>query len=214
MPRSMPPLAASFQARVRDAIELAEAGEIARYESAPQSLTRRHLHAGRLEALYEMAYLRVFVSWEAFVEQAFLRYLCGYASSSGTATLVPGGSFERTLSSAEAALLGTRQYVLWHKPSTVISRCRRFFATSAIDVVVSSHTSRLENLASVRHRIAHAQADARSNFDSATMALVGRRYRGSRPGAFLRDWDLGASPPVRWLETLSLELAGLAAQIA
>jgi hypothetical protein len=161
-----------------------------------------------------MAYLRVFVGWEAFVEQAFLRYLCGYTSSSGTAALVPGGTFERTIASAEAALLTGRPYVLWHNPTVVISHCRRFFTSSAIDIVVTSHTSRLESLAAIRHRITHAQSDARFKFDSASMALSGKRYRGARPGTFLRDWDAAASPPVRWLETLGFEFANLAAQIA
>jgi hypothetical protein len=44
--------------------------------------------------------------------------------------------------------------------------------------------------------------------------IAGRRYRGSRAGAFLRDEDSSATPAPRWLEQLGREFQGLAAQIA
>lgn len=77
----MPGLGAEFRDRVTAAIRLAEIGEIARAEALPKSLTRRNLHPVRLELLYEMAYLRIFVSWETLLEQTFFRYLCGYTST-------------------------------------------------------------------------------------------------------------------------------------
>src|SRR5712672_2619521 len=39
------------------------------------------LDLNKLELLYELAYLRFFIQWEVFLEQSFLRYLCGYSSS-------------------------------------------------------------------------------------------------------------------------------------
>ena len=210
----MPNFGADFRLRLSDALKLAEIGEVARLEAARGSRTRANLYPTRLEALYEMAYLRVFVSWEAFLEQIFLRYLCGYTSTIGIATPIAGTGYLPTLSRAEQAVLGGNAYVLWHNPGRVVARCRKFFVVCTVENVVLSNIARLDSLAAIRHRITHAQEDARRKFDLATMSLAGKRYRGARPGAFLRDWDRSVTPSVRWLERLTLELDGLAAQLA
>lgn len=214
MPRQMPPLRAAFHRQVAEAMRLAEIGEIARAQASAGSQIRRQLHPGRVQLLYELAFLRMFLAWEAFLEQAFLRYLCGYASRHGTAVPQAGVSLSRTLADAEATVLRGRNFVLWHSPSQVLGRCQQMFGSCPIETVVRSSTARLEAFAAVRHRIVHAQEDARLKFDAATMAIAGRRYRGSRPGAFLRDRDSRDMPPVPWLEQLGQELQGLATQIA
>jgi hypothetical protein len=210
----MPSLEAEFRERVSTAIRLAEIGEIAKAEAQVGSETRRHFHYTRLELLYEMAYLRIFVSWEAFLEQAFLRYLCGYKSKIGMATPATGQSFATTLASAEAAVLGGKAYRLWHNPNEVVKRASKFFGSSPIQSVVLSNTARLEQFAAVRHRITHSQTDARNKFDAATMTIAGKRYAGARAGSFLRDVDPNTASNLRWVELLGLELQGLAAQIA
>lgn len=210
----MPGLEAAFRARVSEAMKLAEIGEVARAEATPGSRTERDLYPARLEYLYELAYLRIFVGWEAFLEQAFLRYLCGYASKVGSAVPSKGTSFRPTLAKAEADLLAGKDYVLWHNSSAVVRRAQVFFSSSPIETVVRSNTARLDHFAAIRHRIAHAQADARKKFDTATMTLAGKRYRGSRAGAFLRDVDSNVAPAQRWVEQLGRELQSLAVQIA
>ena len=210
----MPGLEGEFRARVAEAIKLAEIGEVAKAEASAGSQTRHNLHPARLELLYELAYLRMFVSWEAFLEQVFLRYLCGYSSKFGVAAPAAGTAFAPTLASAATAVLAGRRYVLWHNPSAVVDRARRFFSGSVVETVILSNTARLDQCAAVRHRITHSQSDARRQFDAATMTFTGTRYKGGRPGAFLRDVDASVAPPERWLEHLGRELQGLAAQIA
>lgn len=214
MPRVMPALEATFRARASEAIKLAEIGELAKAGAITGSQTRRNLYPSRLEALYEMAYLRIFVSWEAFLEQVFLRYLCGYRSRFGLAVPSTGTSYSSTLAAAEQAVLAGSKYVLWHNPSVVITKARKFFSNSPIEAIILSNTTRLDHLAAVRHRITHSQRHARQRFDAATMIIAGRRYKGGRPGAFLRDRDNSATPSVRWLEQLGREFQGLAGQIA
>lgn len=210
----MPGLQAVFHRQVAGAMKLAEIGEVARAEAIAGSETRRQLHHSRVELLYELAFLRMFLAWEVFLEQAFLRYLCGYTSKHGMVVPKAGISLSPTLAHAEVTLLAGRDYVLWHNPVRVADRCQRMFGNCPIETVVRSSTARLEALAAVRHRIVHAQADARQKFDAATMAIAGRRYRGSRPGAFLRDRDVSNAPAVPWLIQLGQELQGLASQIA
>ncbi len=210
----MPPLATSFSRQIVLSQELADAGELARAEAPAHSLTRKALHPGRLEYLYELAFLKMFVSWEVFLEEAFLRYRCGYSSHAGRCTLATGQVFASTIADATRLTYGSAPFVLWHNPDKVIKRCRACFAVSPIDTVLSSHRARVDAFAAVRHRIAHGQADARLKFGSATMLLCGRRYPGARAGRFLRDEPPGAPPNSTWLGAIALELEGLARQIA
>jgi hypothetical protein len=82
------------------------------------------------------------------------------------------------------------------------------------ETVIGSNLTRLEAFANVRHRLTHRSDQVRLLFDVATMNLAGQRYRASSAGAFLRDLNLGATPPQRWLLTIATELESLAFQIA
>jgi hypothetical protein len=206
-------LLAELVGRMDNSIRLAEIGEVARAEASRTSQTWANLHPVRLEALYEVAYLRMFVSWEVFLEEVFLRYLCGYASLSGAVTPRVGVTLAKGLTGAEAMLLGGRPYKLWHNPATVVARSQGFFTSCPMETVVDSYTTELERFAAIRHRITHGQSDARKNFDAVTMAIVGKRYRGARPGAFLRDLNPGTTPPTRWLHSIGADMTAVAGQI-
>lgn len=214
MHRRLPPLAQEFSSRVADALILAEAGEVARAEAAPHSRSRALLHFTRIESLYELAFLKVFVSWEDFLEQTFVRLLCGYLSSSGCEPLRPGEHYRATLSAAETAILANHPYVLWHNPARVVSRCQRFFSNGQFEAVIASNSTRIEAMAHIRHRIVHSQADALRKCHAATMLFAGVRYRGARAGRFLRDTVPYTQPPMTWLRSLSTELEKLAMQMA
>lgn len=212
MPRTLPPLAAEFRQKALAAVSVARAGDLAATAPSGTSI-RRAWHVSRVELLYELAFLRTFIEWEIFLERTFLRYLCGYRSKAGIAFAPVSGRYCASISSAQALVLGTRPYVLWHNPTSVAARARKYLGLSPHETVITSSSSRLEHMAAVRHRIAHGQDDAKAKFNAATMALGGRRYAGARAGRFLRDWDRSVSPNVRWLETLGNELANLATQI-
>ena len=212
MPRNLPPLADDFGKEVARANDLARRLERARVLLAGKADTRHILHVSRLELVYELAYLRIFIAWENFLEQAFFRYLCGYQHSGGR-EVIWSPQYYGTLADAELALLGHRQYVLWHNPNLVVTRAQQFFDNGRHETVISSNLARLEHLAFIRHRIAHSQEHSKRNFDIATMMFCGKRYPGSRPGRFLRDQDLRTPPPNRWLEIVSDEFLGLAQQI-
>lgn len=212
MPRRMPPLDQVFLKEAREAIGLARAGEIARATSNPGTTARKELHPFRLMLLYEMAYLRAFVAWEAFLEESFVRYLCGYSSRHGQAQPA-GRGYCRTMPDARRSVLGSQRFMLWHDPTKIAKRCSRFLVNGRHESIVLSSQSKLEYFAAIRHRIAHGQEDARTRFDLATMSLAGRRFQGARPGRFLRDWDTNTQPRQHWLESIVSELGLLASQI-
>jgi hypothetical protein len=209
----MPPLAAEFARRIFDALTLAGAGDAVIAMADIGSALRREWHITRVELLYELAYLRIFIEWETLLEQSFLRYLCGYASVAGSRYNPISGVYFATMQIAQPQILGNRQFVLWHNPSVTVARARQFLAQCPHEYVIASHSARLDDLAAIRHRIAHGQEDAKQKFDIATLRIAGRRYRGARPGRFLRDWDYSAIPARRWLVTLGMELRNLAHQI-
>jgi len=212
MRRTMPPLALQFRAACDAACELATAGERVRVLADPAA--RRELTLPRLEYLYEIAFLRMFVAWELFLEESFLRYMCGYTGFNQAPQQSVLGNYSRTLTDARSALYGTQQYLLWHSPAKVIARSQKIFKNGVHETVISSTQARIGHFSCIRHRIAHGQLDAQKKFDAATMTLVGRRYPASRVGRFLRDADPGLTPPTRWLSSIADELANLALQVA
>ena len=208
----MPRLDTQLAILARHAIDLTRAGEIVRSGASPGSVPWNEWRVSRLEDLYELAYLRVFIAWELFLESTFFRYLCGYRSRHGMATPVTG-SYYPTVQSAETAVLAGNQYLLWHNPNKVVARCRSHMTLCFHELVFVSNLARLQCFADVRHRIAHGQKDAKNKFDTATMQLSGQRYLGAKAGRFLRDWSPGTSPRVRWIHSITQELIGLAGQI-
>jgi hypothetical protein len=204
----MPPYAVIFRQRVAEALALALAGEI-----AAQSSAHAEWRAARVEYLYEMSFLRAFIEWEIFLEQTFLRYLCGYQSPQGRFAPLAGRHCT-SLANAEQLVFGRNGYALWHDPTAVTRRAIRHLSLCPHELIIQSNSARLQMFAAIRHRVVHGQDDARQKFDTATMTLCGRRYRAGRPGRFLRDWDISAQPKRRWIEVITLELAALARQVA
>ena len=108
MPKTMPALHIDFAKQVDNCISLPATGEMLRTssQSAASALT-----PGRMEALYEMAYLRIFLAWEQFLEASLLRLLCGYVCASGQLTL--NQNTFRSRAGGNSALLGGQRYFSW-----------------------------------------------------------------------------------------------------
>lgn len=220
MARPMPSLAKTLAYSVQKAISIAEAGERIRLSATRGDVAFDELYPARLEALYEMAFLRVFVEWEVFLEESFIRYLCGYESSCGPAALI--ATPFKTLDDARTDVLGSSDFVSWQSTTYIIKRCRMYMpplvggttpANSFHERVVVSNQARLDALASIRNRVAHKSAHSKKQFDNATLLLAGRLYRAGSPGRFLRDRGSRGTPPQRWLYLIAQELRALALQI-
>jgi len=212
MGRHLPDLARTFTAEVNESLELVLAVEEARTRLSPVRSQQFRLTTARVQLAYELSYLRSFALWETFLEETFVRYLCGYESASGPER--PVATYCSTLSSARTMVLGSKSYLLWHNPSTVITRAKQYFISGHHETVIDASLSRLNWFAQIRHRVAHEHEDARRKFDGACMALCGRRFKSSRPGALLREWASTPGSRTRWLEVITKELSGLAYQIA
>lgn len=164
-----------------------------------------------VELTYELVFLKVFLLWERFQQDVFLRLMLGYESNGGSETLKPGIGPFRSLATAEVALLSGKRYRLWHDPAQVMQRSDAFFvaASSYFRSVVGANQVALAQYATIRHQIAHAQSHARAEFDNTTMSLSGKRYSG-KVGKFLRDQNVDGT---RWFEIIVADLSDVAHQI-
>jgi hypothetical protein len=207
----MPRLDLAMIKECQTALDLVTAGENVRYAAGPGTFAYRELSIMRLEALYELAFLRIFVSWETFHSGTFCRYLCGYVSRLGRETLTHAAFFP-TLSQAHIAAKGAQKYLNWYDPYWIIKRCQKHMVNGLHEKMFAAAQTRLDYFTVIRHRIAHSQS-SRKDFDTATGKLSGKAYSASRPGRFLRDWDTDTSPPQRWIRTISDELNGYAGQV-
>jgi hypothetical protein len=211
--RNLPALGTKFRIQTGVALDLIGMSRQLRLDAIVGPRVRMHLTARRESLLYELAYLRVFSAWEIFLEDLFLRYLCGYRF--GGVAETPLVAFAPNLVAARQALYGNQAYLLWHNPQKAIARANNHFVGgNRIATVVGSALTDISNYAAVRHRIAHDHSDARTKFDAATMQLMARHFPGARAGLFLRAQTTHVGNPMSWLERIALELDSLASQLA
>jgi hypothetical protein len=213
MARLLPRLDRSFSNEVTRLLDLAEGGENVRSRAQPRALIQQYWYPARIESLYELVYLKIWIEWEFFLEESLLRYMCGYNSRYGVMARVGGLPHYPTIAAAQAALLGAHHHLLWHSPTAVVNRARGHLVNSQHELVLNAAQVIVGHCAAVRHHVAHGQENTRIPFDNATMHFVGRRYSGARVGLFLRDWNTTAVPEVRWIHYLASQLANLASLI-
>lgn len=218
MPRRMPRFDRQLGEVLSTSKAIVLAGEIAHF--SVETRVRKEWTATRLEALYELAYLRVFAAWETYLEAIFYRTLCGYASAAGQETLSTAVSYYPSIAAAEAAVLAImrKPFLLWHNPRAVVHRCQGFISSApgcpaVMENTINSNLPRLECFSHTRHRVVHDQNDAKQKFNAATFTLVGKTYQASRPGKFLRDWDTSAPVRRRWIDTIASELLAMTSQL-
>lgn len=208
----MPDFATRLAGSFAEAIDVANMAERIRVHPDAGIHVRAELSVHRVHLIYELAYLRIFNYWEAFLEEVLLRYMCGYTFN-GVAEQ-PVNALFPNVSAARSHLYGNRSYILWHDPNRAVQRANANLQNSRYATVIQPSILFLQQYADVRNRIAHDQDDAVKKFDATTTALVGARFPGSRPGIFLRLSTQFNNSPVKWLERISSELSGLASQLA
>ena len=208
----MPPIGTAFCDSVDRAVHILQGLEALRVSSPTGSLVRTTLMPMQMEYAYEAAFLRIFTQWESLLEEATLRYMCGYTFAGYTPAFPAGVSKQPDLSTARVNLFGARDYLLWHNAKVNAKRVAGFVALCPVEAVMSSAIGWLDPVSAIRHRIAHDSLDSRRKFDLATTTLAGRRFPGSSVGRFLR----GRNPLVtaRRVQQLSSNFKGLALQIA
>ena len=169
------------------------------------------IHVRDLEEIASLALLKLSLAWESFVEDSFLRYLCGAKSSAGVAPVLLAAK-EATLSAAFRSLSAGNKFLSW-QPDTTINRANKCFDKGApYATAIKGAKSDLEDITSVRNRIAHRSDYSVKAFQDVVRAHLGYVPTGMTPGRFLlRTLPSAGKPAIEHYRTLLSATATLIA---
>lgn len=152
----------------------------------------------QIEIITELAFLKIFIAWENFLEESFIRYLVGARSPS---RFKPRRLINpRIMSHALDILSSDREYVNWNSASFVISRAERCFREGRpYRNAIQAATVDLNDMNTIRNRIAHKSTVSKEKFNNFIRRKFGHGKRGMTPGRFLLT-SLNASTTDRFLD--------------
>lgn len=136
----------------------------------------------------ESAFLRIFIAWEGFLEEVFVRYLLGQPSSTGKIAVrhVSPTSEQH----ARDILIGTQKYVDWANPEIVRRLARLYFVNGEpIEPVISSIQNDLFDLRTVRNAAAHLTSTTGKALDALASRRLGRVCTNITVGDFVLSAD-------------------------
>jgi len=123
------------------------------------------LSQNQREFITDSAYLRLFIAWETFLENSFIKYMLGEPSILGNViTRYVQPLNERH---ANSLLIGTQKYVDWSNPEIIKRLCNLYFSPgNPFDTYVSSIFADLFDLKTIRNAAAHLTSSTRQQLDS------------------------------------------------
>lgn len=166
--------------------------ELNRHIVSSDALILRAKNAGmtniHVEMITELAFLRIYIAWENFLEESFKRFLAGASTTSGKTlkrNVVP-----LNMDVALKLLSGGRDYATWTSPSDVIGRAEIYFKDgepfkSGLQPIVSV----LNEMNVVRNRIAHRSPTSQKKFATLIRTAFGHGVTGMTPGRFLSSMN-------------------------
>lgn len=211
--KAMPQLGSKCVARFNEILKIAATTEGLWLAAPPASEVKKQLKVGQLEALYEATFLRVFASFESFLEDGLAHFMAGYATPSYSPTPAANKSLHSTLTGALAELYGNRAYLLWHDMGRDIGRSQTHLVGCPMETVLAANKTRLDDYAAIRHHIAHNSKDSRQKFEAAALRITSSTHSG-KPGRMLRSEDI--SDPLntpKWIRNVVDDMAGVVLQI-
>jgi len=139
----------------------------------------------QVEMITELSFLRIFIAWENFLEESFIRYLVGAKSPSG---YIP----KRTVSPsnmeiAKKILSGERkEYIRWNSASEVVARAEIYFKDGEPYAnAIRGATIDLDDMNIIRNRITHMSSTSKTKFNNFVRRRFGHGKSGMTPGRFL-----------------------------
>jgi len=143
------------------------------------------LHIRRREELAALGLLKIQIAWEIFLEEAFIRYMCGARSPSGFQPELKK-SQRKNIEAARSDLLGSgRSYLNWSSANTSQRALRHFQNGEPFSTSLSAVNNLLEEMAGIRNRFAHSSQHAARVFAAIVRVRLGFVPRGMTVGRFL-----------------------------
>lgn len=174
-----------------------------------------------VDLIAELAGLKLFVIWEDFLEQTFIRYMCGAKTYSRYSPKLYVKA--PTLTHARNILLGGRPYINWENTNEVARRAETYFRRGEpYATVLRSAQVHLDTFKVIRNRIVHSSRFAETQFQKKVENLLGSTLPKITPGRLLLSPPTSAaipfrmkisSPPKSLLETYAEFIVVLAQKI-
>lgn len=139
--------------------------------------------------IVDSSFLRIFIEWESFLEEAFVQYLLGNASGAGRAA----NRHVRPIDPdhARRLLIGTQKYVDWANPEIVRTLARLVFAGGEpFHSILSSINSDLLDLRTIRNAAAHLTSTTSASLDG----VATRRLNRTQSHITVADFILQIDP--------------------
>lgn len=151
MPRvKIYPLQVTFDKEVHYCLRLAD--DATKFRES-RSGTYRPIRKLTAYSIVELSFLKFYISWENFLEQTFVRYMCGGANSSGYSPV--RYVQPRTIKHAFNMIRQERRYIDWTASDVVINRALLYFRDGEPYASAIGSLPELEEMRKVRNRIAH-----------------------------------------------------------
>jgi len=148
----------------------------------------------------ELAFLRAFLAWEAFLEQSFILYLLGQRAPHGRAP--HRFAFPLTQRAAmEWVIPEGRQFAEWTHAMHVSSRAEKFFKDGRpFATILRPQQNAFDEARCIRNAIAHQSTSAREKFEELVRNKLTTLPVNLTVGGFLSTTIPGSAPPVSFME--------------
>ena len=125
----------------------------------------------------ESAFLKMFISWESFLEKSFALYLTGNPSIIGNTVIKYASPIDEE--HANNLLIGVMKYVDWSTPDIVRKFAKLYFQSGEpYEGAISSVHSDLLDLKTIRNSVAHISSTTTRNLDGLATRKLSRPISG------------------------------------
>lgn len=126
-----------------------------------------------IDFIVSSAFLRSFISWEEFLETAFVDYLVGEPSATGDVLVRYATPIDKN--HANKVIIGTQSYVDWAN-SEIVKRLSTIFFENGepFSTALSSISRELSDLKAIRNASAHISTTTRHKLDAVASRILGK----------------------------------------
>ncbi|MDR3694390.1 hypothetical protein [Mucilaginibacter sp.] len=161
----------------------------------------------------DSAFLKIFIAWETFIENAFINYMLGETSIQGNN--VPRYVQPVDHIHAGKVLIGTQKYVDWSNPEIIKRLSNIYFGpNNIIDSYISSAMADLFDLKTIRNAAAHLTSTTQNQMVSLGNRLININNPNISVSDLIFSFDPQSSGSITILSSYLTKLDILAEGIA
>ena len=130
------------------------------------------IQSGLRKFISESAFLKIFISWETFLESSFIDYLMNEQSITGNMPAKFATPIDRA--HAQQLLIGTQKYVDWANPEITKKLSKIYFHQGYVfNTQLSAVQTELFDLKTIRNSAAHLSSTTNTQLDGLSSRLLG-----------------------------------------